>query len=202
MNNNLVTNEMTKKVEALVKSGKSLQEALEVVLAEIVKPVAVGRIDHVAYIKGLRNIPEVKRVRKIAYAKISKSKGKVEAIARYKLEIEEADKKLNELLAEVDAAASPWEKSMELGEDAAAAFNYYFLTLKINYDMQMEFVKKQKSMTNAQLKAALQDTKVAIPSSVPKVLQPVMLDRINNGDMMVITTAKKVSLISKLSKTE
>lgn len=192
------TVDLAKRVEALVKSGKSLQEALQVALGEVKAPVPAGRIDHIAYIASLRDLPEVRRVRKIAYAKISKSKGKTEAIARYKLEIVEADKKLNELLAEVDGAEVPWMKAMELGENAAGAFNFYLGDYEAGVEAELKDLKLKANLTNAQLKAALQVTKVLVPNDVPEVFREVILQRINNGDMRLITIARKAAFVLSL----
>lgn len=184
------------KVQELMKGGKTLDEALQLALADAqhVNP----QRDNIAYIKSLRNIPEVRRMKKVAYAKISKSKGKEDSIIRYKLEVAAADERLNELLSEVNAASKPWEKAMELGEDAAAAFNYYLSSYKDNVDKLMD--KKTKNVTKAEVKAALLKINPEIPEDMPEMFRPVAADRVHNGDMMLMTVLRKVSYLKSLKK--
>ena len=187
---------MTSKIQELVAEGKTLEEALQVVLTESSK--TQPRRDNVAYIESLTNLPEVRRVKKIAYAKISKSKGKDEAIARYKQEIEAADLKLTELLKEVNSAECPWKKAMELGEDAASAFNYYFSTYKDQIDKEVE--KKAKGKTKAEVKAALIKISPVLPGDMPEIFHEVAVERVQNGDMMVVTVLKKVGYLQSIKK--
>lgn len=183
-------------VQALMTTGKTLEEALQLALAEA-QHTQVRR-DNIEYIKTLHNIPEVRRMKKVAYAKISKSKGKDDAIARYKLEVEAADEKLNELLAEVNSAKKPWEKAMELGEDAAAAFNYYLSSYKDNVDKLVD--KKTKGITKAEVKVALLKINPEIPEDFPEMFKSVAAERVHNGDMMLVTVLRKVAYLKSLKK--
>ena len=187
------------KVQEMVVSGMTLEEALASVLADITPSSSTGaKRDNIAYIKGLRDIPEVKRCRKIGYAKISKSKGKEEAIARYRVEIATADEILNGLLEEVNSAEIPWMKAMELGESAASAFNYYLQPL--TEQLEEKVLERSKTMTKAQVKAELLTIKPSVPKDSPKVFEEVWKTRIANQDMMVITLARKVAFVNKKSK--
>ncbi len=190
------TNEMATKVQELMAEGKTMEEALQSVIQAASK--TQPRRDNVAYIESLNNLPEVRRVKKIAYAKISKSKGKEEAIARYKQEIEAADFRLTELLKEVNSAKCPWKKAMELGEDAASAFNYYFATFKDQVDKEVE--KRAKGKTKAEVKAALLKISPVLPEAMPEIFFDVAVERVNNGDMMVVTVLKKVAYLNSLKK--
>ena len=190
------TNEMATKVQELMAEGKTMEEALQSVIQAASK--TQPRRDNVAYIESLNNLPEVRRVKKIAYAKISKSKGKEEAIARYKQEIEAADFRLTELLKEVNSAKVPWKKAMELGEDAASAFNYYFATFKDQVDKEVE--KRAKGKTKAEVKAALLKISPVLPEAMPEIFFDVAVERVNNGDMMVVTVLKKVAYLNSLKK--
>lgn len=196
--NTSATEKMAQEIQKLMSEGKTLEEALQQVVT--VKTVSVGRRDTLAYIKECRNIPEVRRLKKIAYAKISKSKGKLDAIARYKEEIKVAEDRLNDLIKEVNAAEIPWQKAMELGEDADAAFNYFFSSFKEQVDKALD--KATKSMTRAQVKAELQTTTPKLPSKLPELLQPAMQKRMDNQDMQVITTAKKLVMYNRIKKAQ
>jgi hypothetical protein len=95
----IIISEQAKKladqVEALMKDGKSMAEALQAVL-----PKSTGRagIDHVALINSMNNLEELRKAKKTAHAKKSKSKDKPEAAARYQLEIDAATARINELI--------------------------------------------------------------------------------------------------------
>jgi hypothetical protein len=184
------------KVQELIDSGKSTDEALREVLEAELPKARTGK-DNIANIKALRNIPELRRVRKIAYAKISKSKGKEDSIARYKKEIEACDLRINELIAEVNAAEIPWKKAMELGEDAAGALNYFIPDFKDRVDGALDRITKD--MTKAKIKSQLQDLQAKVPSQVPDELKAAFQERVDHSDMMLITICKKMALVSKLS---
>lgn len=205
-----LTSELLAKITELQTQGFTLGTALEKVMAEaeeqglLTKTVTVHtggngggstgpRRDTVAYLDKLQNIPEVRRVKKIAYAKISKSKGKEDAIARYKLEIEKADEVLNELLADVNSAAEPWKRAMELGESADGAFNYYLASYTPEVEAAVKL--KSKGLTNAQVKAALQVLPTATPDDLPEILKPTWERRVENQDMMLVTLSKKVAFV-------
>ena len=206
-----LTAELIAKIAVLQAQKIPLGVALEKVMAEaeaeglLTKTVIVShtggtgggnsgpRRDTVGYLDKLENIPEVRRVKKIAYAKISKSKGKEDAIARYKLEIEKADEVLNRLLADVNSAEEPWKRAMELGESADAAFNYYLTSYTANIEAAVKI--KSKGLTNAQVKAALQVLKATVPDDLPEILKATWERRVENQDMMLITLSKKVAFL-------
>ena len=180
--------------------GKTTEEALQMVVASAVKKVPTARKDNLAYIASLRNIPEVRRVKKIAYAKVSKSKERPEAVARYQEEIKAADEKLNELLSEVNQAKEPWKKAMELGEDAKGAFQYFLTPYKDEIDKAVD--KAAAKMTKAEVKAALLAIKPIIPDELPELFKPVATERLNNGDMMLLTIFRKASFLKNPPKVE
>jgi DNA repair exonuclease SbcCD ATPase subunit len=185
---------ITAKVQELMATGKTMQEAMQEVLTAELKPTTAK--DNVGKIKELRNLPELRRVKKIAYAKISKSKGKEDSIARYKEEIKACETRINELIAEITASEVPWKKSMELGEDAAGALNYFLADYKTK--IEEELGKKTKGMTNAKIKSALQETKATVPQDIPEELKAPLMNRIERGDMLVITLCKTVSFLQTL----
>lgn len=191
---------LTTKYEALIKSGMTQEEALKSLVTEASQKTTTSnpRRDQVAYIESLNSIPETRKARKIAYAKISKSKGKPDAIARYQLEIKAADKKLNELITEVENAPEPWKKAMELGEDAKGALTYFINSYKDKVDTDLD--KKTKSKTRAEVKAALLKLTPSIPSDFPEILKDAASERVNNGDMMLVTVFRKVAYLKSLTK--
>ena len=191
---------LTTKYEALIKSGMTQEEALKSLVTEASQKTTTSnpRRDQVAYIESLNSIPETRKAKKIAYAKISKSKGKPDAIARYQLEIKAANKKLNELITEVENAPEPWKKAMELGEDAKGALTYFINSYKDKVDTDLD--KKTKSKTRAEVKAALLKLTPSIPSDFPEILKDAASERVNNGDMMLVTVFRKVAYLKFLTK--
>ena len=191
---------LTTKYEALIKSGMTQEEALKSLVTGASQKTTTSnpRRDQVAYIESLNSIPETRKARKIAYAKISKSKGKPDAIARYQLEIKAADKKLNELIIEVGNAKEPWKKSMELGEDAKGALTYFINSYKDRVDTDLD--KKTKGKTRAEVKVALMKNSPSIPNDFPEILKDAASERVNNGDMMLVTVFRKAAYLKSLTK--
>jgi len=185
--------------EQALSQGKSKEEALQMIVAEASKKVSSPRRDNIQFIQSLNSIPEVRKAKKVAYAKVSKSKDKPEAVARYQLEIQAADKRLNELLSEVNQAKEPWKKAMELGEDAKGAFTYFIQSYKDAVDKKVE--KATGKMTKSEVKAALLKLSPSIPTDLPEVLKTVASDRVHNQDMMLITIFRKVSFLNSVLKT-
>jgi len=191
---------LTTKYEALIKSGMTQEEALKSLVTGASQKTTTSnpRRDQVAYIERLNSIPETRKARKIAYAKISKSKGKPDAIARYQLEIKAADKKLNELIIEVGNAKEPWKKSMELGEDAKGALTYFINSYKDRVDTDLD--KKTKGKTRAEVKVALMKNSPSIPNDFPEILKAPAEERVKNGDMMLVTVFRKAAYLKSLTK--
>ena len=198
---NVIMESQVKRVQELLNSGMTMEEAIGVVLQERVAANASSgpRRDNIAYINGLTNITEARRCKKIAYAKISKSKGKIVAIARYKEEVAAATKIVESLVGQAQVAKVPWKKAMELGEDAAGAFNYYYLT-PLAEKIDKALAKKTKGMTRGQVKAAILAILPSTPEDVPEVLKPVWAARMAHGDMMVITLARKLTFVKAESE--
>ena len=198
------TTEQTKKTlsdifEQALSQGKSKEEALQMIVAEASKKVSSPRRDNIQFIQSLTSIPEVRKAKKVAYAKVSKSKDKPEAVARYQLEIQAADKRLNELLSEVNQAKEPWKKAMELGEDAKGAVTYFIQGYKEEIDKKLE--KAVGKMTKSEVKAALLKITPTVPADLPEVLKDVASERVHNQDMMLITIFRKVNFLSSGVKT-
>ncbi len=85
---------------------------------------------------------------------------------------------------------------MELGEDAAGALNYFLADYKAK--IEEELGKKTKGMTKAKIKSALQETKATVPQDVPEELKAPLRNRIERGDMLIITLCKTVSFLQTL----
>jgi hypothetical protein len=198
---NYTNTELEAKVQALLAEGKSLGEALAIIMkeAEASKPAGYGaRRDTIGYLSTSNDLYDIKRLKNIAKAKISKSKNLPDSIARYKKEIEAADKRINELTRIINSADEPWKKAMEFNEPAKSAFTYYLNSLKDKVDAECD--KLTKGWTRAQVKAALLNITPVIPEESPEELKPIWKERIEHQDMLVITVARKISLTKKLSK--
>lgn len=204
--NPTITLEMMKQLNDMVAQGMSLEQALQMAFEAGLKAKPKAhrngqpKKDNIAYIQGLMDLPEVRRVKKVAYAKKSKSKNNPEAVARYEREIAAADAKLNELLAMVEAAETPWLKAKELGEPVEGQFNYYLLPYEDELNKQVDAIAARKKATKAQVKAQLLAIKPGVPEEIPEELKPAMQTRIDNKDMRVVTVARKAAFVKKYSK--
>lgn len=189
--------DMAAKIQELLSSGKSLEEAL----AATVPAPKVGRasVDRVALIEGLTDISELKRARKIAYAKKSKAKDKPETLAKYQLEIDVATARLNEMIAEINRAETPWKKAIELGENAGGALQYFIADSEIAVDAELDrfIVGQQKTPSKADVKKFLNKTKATV-DFVPETLRPAFNARLANRDQRVDTLARKHQAVADL----
>ena len=209
--NPTITVEMMAQLNKLVQEDKmTLEEALQKVWAEaftasqksqaMVSRSGQPKKDNIAYIQSLTDLPEVRRVKKVAYAKKSKSKNNPEAVARYEQEIKAAEDKLNELLALVNSAETPWLKAKELGEPVEGQFNYFLLPYEEKLNDQVDAIAAKRKLTKAQVKAALLAIKPEVPEDIPEELKAAMQTRIDNKDMRVVTVARKAAFVKKYSK--
>ena len=204
--NPTITLEMMTEINQLVANGMPLEQALQMAFeAGLKAQTKVSRSgqprkDNIAYIESLTNLPEVRRVKKVAYAKKSKSKNNPEAVARYEKEIAAADAKLNELLQLVNSAETPWLKAKELGETVEGQFNYFLLPYEDELNGKADAIAAKAKATKAQVKAKLLAIKPEVPEDVPEELRPAMQTRIDNKDMRVVTVARKAAFVKKYSK--
>lgn len=190
----------TEKILELMAQGVKPEEAIQQVLQEEetkIKVKGAGRqvIDRIAYIQGLTNIQEVRKSRKIAYAKQSKSKDKPEALARYKKEVEVATTRLNELMAEVNQAECPWRKAIELGETVDGAIQFYIQDLE--NQVAGDWEKAGKGATKAQIKVFCQKATINL-ELVPEELRASAKSRIDRKDMRLISTLQKAQALKDL----
>lgn len=203
-NPTVLTKELMTKVTGLMtEQGKTLEEALLMVLSQAESEGKIRkatnptgpRKDNIAYIQGLNDLPELRRVKKIAYAKKSKSKNNPAACERYDQEIAEASKRINQLLALIPNDETGWLKAKELGEDAATQFNYFLVPFEENLNERVDAVAKKKGLTKAQVKAALIAAKAEVPAAVPEELKAAMAERMAHNDQRVLTVAKKAAYV-------
>lgn len=180
------TNTMATRIEELLGTGKTLQEALDIVMKE--SQVAQPKIvDRVTWISSLGNITELRTATKIAFAKKSKSKGNPEAIARYEKEIKAGQARLNELLAQVDG---DYKKALELGESIEGAAHLFLQEVKSKVDNKIEHIQ---GITKAEIKRQVQKMDIEFPKNTPEDIQKILEDRAKRGDMLVITTLKRIA---------
>jgi len=199
MNNVNVTNEALEKanqIQELLNKGYSLAQAIT--LVGVATHNTTTKRDTIEFLKTCNDISEVRRLRKIAYAKISKSAGKADAIARYQKEIEAADRRLNELMADVYSAATPWKRAMELGMDADGAFNIFLQDYKEQVDKSAESIAKTLKLTNAAFKTEVNSMKSELVD-IPEELLESAGKRVRNNDMQVVTVLKRAAFIRKHS---
>lgn len=190
----------TAKVMELVKQGKSPEEAMLEVLKGEESRVKVSKAsspriaDRVAYIQGLNSIQEVRKARKTAYAKKSKSKDKPEACDRYEKEIEAATAKLNELLAEVNSAECPWKKALELGETVDGALQYFVQDLEAETEKAWDSISGH---TKAEIKVFCQGAQVT-DSLIPDELKETFNTRVEHKDQRLISLVQKAQSLEDL----
>jgi hypothetical protein len=189
--------EMAEKIEGLLKEGKTMAEALSLVVTAV-KPVR-ATVDRVALINSMNNISDLKAARKTAYAKKSKSKERPEALERYQNEIDTATARINEIIAEVNASECPWKKALEYGDTPDGALQYYIQDKE--KEVEGEFADLlagfEKQPTKAEIKAFTSVAKVAT-NWVPEVLRPSFERRLRNRDQRVYTLALRVQSLQDL----
>lgn len=182
--------ELTEKV---AKGEMTQEEALQKMFeaGQASKPKTTRQVvDRIAYIQEMTSIQEVRKARKIAYAKKSKSKDKPEAIARYEQEIKTATDKLTQMLQVVNSSESPWKTALEMGETVDGALQLFIQDLE--QEVEAEWKVQGKPYTKAQVKTFCQSqdiTQVA-KDLIPEPLQETFTNRLNNKDQRLKTLAQ------------
>lgn len=183
------TQSQADRIKELMAGGKSLEEAL----TEVTQKTPRVTIDRLAYIKGLNNIQELRIAKKTAYAKKSKAKDKPETLAKYQAEIDLATERLNELIADVNAAEVPWMRALELGETPEGAVQYALSSIEATLD---DFFKTAKG-TKAQIKELTRNTPADI-DFVPEQLKTAFQERLDHMDQRVQVAASKYNLMTAI----
>ncbi len=185
---------MADKIQALMAQGKTLEEAIGLTMTKAPSTKRTG--DKLQELKEMRDLSDLRAARKIAYASLSKSKNRPEAVARYKAEIEAATERLNELLAEVNAAEIPWKKALELGDTVDGAFQFFIQDMEQLVNKELD--KLTTGLTKAQIKASLMKMTRKVPSRIPEDLRACAQTRVEHNDMRVITLIQKIWLIEEI----
>ena len=182
--------ELTEKV---AKGEMTQEEALQKMFeaGQASKPKTTRQVvDRIAYIQEMTSIQEVRKARKIAYAKKSKSKDKPEAIARYEQEIKTATDKLTQMLQVVNSSESPWKTALEMGETVDGALQLFIQDLE--QEVEAEWKVQGKPYTKAQVKTFCQSQDIAQVAKdlIPEPLQETFTNRLNNKDQRLKTLAQ------------
>lgn len=183
------TTEQAEKIQQLMAEGKTLEEALQLTSQKAKK----NPIDRISYIQALENISELRKARKTAYAKKSKSKDKPETLERYQKEIDVSTERLNQLLAEVNSSETPWKKALELGETPEGAIQYFLTSLEAESEAYFATVDIPKS----QIKSLLNKT-VIQTEFVPEELREPFAKRLESRDQRVRASAVRHQLMENL----
>lgn len=183
------TQDQAEKIKNLMAEGKTLEEALSLTSQKAKK----DPIDRIAYIQGLNNIAELRKARKTAYAKKSKSKEKPETLARYQQEIDVATERLNTLIAEVTSAEIPWQKALELGETQEGAIQYFLGSI----EKESEDYLREAGIKKSIIKTLLQNTVIHL-EFVPAELTEAFQKRIESRDQRVRAAAVRYQLMTDL----
>jgi hypothetical protein len=194
------TNDMSKKIKELMeKEGKSLEEALAIVMKGVVPSNKI--VDRVAHIRGLSNLVELRNATKIAFAKKSKSKDNPEAVKRYELEIKAGQDRLNELLAEIDQHEHRCLRALELGESPEGAVQLWLEDMEARTNRALEDYIVETRSSRASIRRAIGDQKTETPESLIENLNshdarllPIYENRLSRGDQRVATLNRKIRL--------
>lgn len=183
------TQDQAEKIKSMMAEGKSLEEALSLTSQKVKK----DPIDRIAHIQGLNNIAELRKARKTAYAKKSKSKEKPETLARYQQEIDVATERLNTLIAEVTSAEIPWQKALELGETQEGSIQYFLNSI----EKESEDYIREAGIKKSILKTLLQNTVIHL-EFVPDELAGAFQKRLESRDQRVRAAAVRYQLMLNL----
>lgn len=162
---------LTEVVDAKIKEGKTMEEALKEIdqidLSTLARDPKPKIVDRIAYIKGLDNIQEVRKASKAAYAKRAKAKDE-EADERYGQEVFAAQERLAELNELIAKADKPLAKALELGEDQEGVVQR---SLDLFPDLETRFKKhlKRIGMTQKRAKLKFQNVPTEVPAEIVKL---------------------------------
>lgn len=174
------------KIQELMNQGMTLEEALTVVTTKVPR----SQIDRVALIKSMTSLVELRKARKTAYAKKSKSKDHPEAVERYQKEIEAASDRLNELIASINSSETPWLTALQLGDTPDGALQYFITSL----EQEVQSFFETAPFTKSQLKSLTQNTRVT-QDFIPRDLLEPFQRRLANRDQRIQTLAARYSLM-------
>lgn len=177
------------RIQGLMEEGKSLAEALSIIGTKTPRI----QIDRVANIQKMDNLVDLRKARKTAYAKKSKSKDKPEAVERYQLEIDAATERINTLIASINAAEVPWKRALECGDTPDGALQYFVATKEDEISKRLEAFPMSKVQTKK-----LSGTFTPNDEFVPDELKESFNRRLGNRDQRLYTLAQRVLLTEGL----
>lgn len=195
------------KMKELMDGGMTMEEALaELKLAPKAASSTGTRTvipDRVAHMNGMNSISELRKAIKIAFAKKSKGKDKPESVEKYQKEINAGQKRLNELLAEVNQAADPIAKAIELGEEPSSVVQRILDQYEDAADTGLKAVQEAKKLTNKTVKDLVANFDTSTPVEIHARLSglgedylKVYTDRAGRNDQRILTINKRLNFIA------
>ena len=185
------TTQAQKIQELMTNQNMTLEEALTVVNTKVPR----SQIDRVALIKAMTSLTDLRKARKTAYAKKSKSKDHPEAAERYQKEITAAADRLNELIALINSADTPWKVALEYGDTPDGALQYFITSL----EQEVQVFFNTTPFTKSELKSLLQKTKIR-QDFIPDDLVEPFQRRLANRDQRLQTLAARYTLMSSFKE--
>jgi hypothetical protein len=176
---------------ALQAEGKSLEEALEIIIKEYA-PAPIK--DKVKYIQQLNDISEVRLMVRRAHAKKSKSE-KEATKERYQLEVDAGNKRLNELLSKANEDIT---ELIKLGESPRKLLHRWIRNREAELKVSIEKMEGTRNQKKELFNAQPVDTPKSIITEL-KGIHPDMVDeyqdRVKRNDQGVIALNRKVRVL-------
>lgn len=167
--NNEKYEQMASRIKELMADGKTMEQAL----AEInTKAPGFGTrqvADRVEWIKTIDSISELQKAIKTAFAKKSKAKGE-DALKRYEAEIKAGQAHMNELMAQVNTAADPIAKGIELGASEGWVLQRIIDDQEAKVTTEMDARATKAGISKKTLKGLVNLAPEATPDSLHDVL--------------------------------
>jgi uncharacterized protein YoaH (UPF0181 family) len=181
-------------VARLMAEGKSLEEALTIALAD--QPGDSKTHHSLEGIKSMTDLQELRRIRKVAFAKISKGSKNATTMASYHEEQTAASERITELLKEIKASASPWEKAKAYNEDLSGITQIFLDSYQKTLNDKLDKAINGK-LTKVAIKGLIARSKMTT-SLVPKELEAGLLVRAKANDQRVVTLLRMNGLVDQI----
>jgi hypothetical protein len=188
---------LAEQIMAAMAAGKSLEEALSSAIP-VGSDGKVGTSRKPEEIKALDDLQELRRIRKVAFAKISKGTKNKATMDNYVNEKVVASERIAEILATIKKAEHPWVVAKAYNEDASGILQFFLDEHQDNLNKIIDKAVKGK-LSKAGVKALIARSPMTA-TLVPEELKAAFLERAAKFDQRVVTLARMNGLIDQLRK--
>lgn len=193
------TKVQAERIAQLVEDGMDVREASIKVLEEIAGEF-VPITNRVEWIKGLETLKEVRKAIRVAHSK--KSKASEQNKEKFQREVDAGNKRLNDLLANVNGTKDPLRSMLDMGEEPSKVLHNW---IRAKEQVLKEQLAKIKNVSGNKKKVLVADQPIETPQVIKDELKSyhpelpkLYEERVKRGDQGVITINRKIRLMESI----